>query len=135
MFGFSGENLTKRLRARGFQTILKQEIGWFDDQTNNVGSLCTKLATEASSVQGVSREIFEHSQLLAFKLASLKGDRRSTRILHNEYLKFRSWSGPFHDLRLGHYSRCLSLLAPHSCLWRHANQNVDWLFLKRQEKS
>jgi len=28
MFGFSGENLTKRLRAKGFKAILRQEIGW-----------------------------------------------------------------------------------------------------------
>jgi hypothetical protein len=28
MFGFSGENLTKRLRSKGFQSMLKQEIAW-----------------------------------------------------------------------------------------------------------
>lgn len=54
MFGFSGENLTKRLRSLCFKTILKQEIGYFDDQNNNVGKLCTRLAVEAAAVQGVS---------------------------------------------------------------------------------
>ena len=54
MFGMSGENLTKRLRSVTFKAILSQEIGFFDKQENNVGVLCTKLATEASAVQGVS---------------------------------------------------------------------------------
>lgn len=54
MFGLSGENLTKRLRSMTFKSMLSQEIGFFDHQDNNVGVLCTKLATEASAVQGVS---------------------------------------------------------------------------------
>nr|QUF59434.1 ATP-binding cassette transporter Abcb1-1 [Brachionus angularis] len=54
MFGLSGENLTKRLRSKGFETMLKQEIGWFDDADNNVGKLCTRLAVEAAAVQGAT---------------------------------------------------------------------------------
>lgn len=54
MFGLSGENLTKRLRSMTFKAMLSQEITFFDSQENNVGILCTKLATEASAVQGVS---------------------------------------------------------------------------------
>jgi hypothetical protein len=76
MFGLSGENLTKRLRSKGFKTMLSQEIGWlktsffktkkkllikrplfkkkrFDSPDNNVGKMCTRLATEAAAVQGV----------------------------------------------------------------------------------
>jgi hypothetical protein len=53
MFGVSGENLTKRLRSKAFRSILRQEIGWFDDSNNNVGKLCTKLAVEAAAVHGV----------------------------------------------------------------------------------
>nr|UOU03319.1 ATP-binding cassette subfamily B1-1 [Brachionus rubens] len=54
MFGISGENLTKRLRSKGFQTMLKQEIAWFDNPDNAVGKLCTKLAVEAAAVQGAT---------------------------------------------------------------------------------
>lgn len=54
MFGVSGENLTRRLRSRGFKAMLSQEIAWFDDPKNNIGTLCTKLAVDASAVQGVS---------------------------------------------------------------------------------
>lgn len=57
MFGLSGENLTKRLRSMTFKALLSQEIAFFDNQENNVGVLCTKLATEASAIQGVRKSI------------------------------------------------------------------------------
>lgn len=53
-FAKSGEMLTRRLRKVGFHTMLKQEIGWFDDPRNSPGALTTRLATDASMVQGVS---------------------------------------------------------------------------------
>lgn len=54
MFGKSGEILTMRLRALSFKSMLQQEIGWFDDQKNNVGVLLTRLATDASQVKGAT---------------------------------------------------------------------------------
>jgi hypothetical protein len=62
MFAISGENLTKRLRIKAFKSMLSQEIGWFDDKNNNVGTLSTKLSTEASAVQGVTRNIVNSIQ-------------------------------------------------------------------------
>lgn len=44
--------MTKRLRSQAFKTILTQEVGWFDQPENNVGTLTTKLAVEAAAVQG-----------------------------------------------------------------------------------
>lgn len=52
-FAKSGELLTRRLRKVGFQAMLRQEIGWFDDPINSPGALTTRLATDASMVQGV----------------------------------------------------------------------------------
>lgn len=52
-FAKSGELLTRRLRKVGFQAMLRQEIGWFDDPRNSPGALTTRLATDASMVQGV----------------------------------------------------------------------------------
>jgi ATP-binding cassette, subfamily B (MDR/TAP), member 1 len=54
LFGLSGENLTRRLRSNGMKAMLKQDIGWFDQPENNVGTLCTKLSTEASAVKGAT---------------------------------------------------------------------------------
>ncbi|CAF1145696.1 unnamed protein product [Adineta ricciae] len=53
-FACSGEALTKRLRSRTFLTILRQDIAYFDNPKNNTGALCTRLATEASAVQGAT---------------------------------------------------------------------------------
>ncbi|XP_047198623.1 bile salt export pump [Hippoglossus stenolepis] len=53
-FSKSGELLTCRLRKVGFQTMLRQEIGWFDDPRNSPGTLTTRLATDASMVQGAT---------------------------------------------------------------------------------
>ncbi|KAK3108334.1 hypothetical protein FSP39_005774 [Pinctada imbricata] len=54
LFGISGENLTSRLRDLVFRAMLRQEIKFFDNKKNNTGALCTRLATDASQVQGAS---------------------------------------------------------------------------------
>lgn len=52
MYNISGVYLTTRVRSILFQSIIKQEIGWFDKEENSVGALCTKLSTDAASMQG-----------------------------------------------------------------------------------
>lgn len=53
-YGIAGELLTERVRGRTFDTMLKQEIGWFDDKVNGTGALCAKLSGEAAAVQGAT---------------------------------------------------------------------------------
>uniref|UniRef100_A0A8B9VW99 Bile salt export pump n=1 Tax=Anas zonorhyncha TaxID=75864 RepID=A0A8B9VW99_9AVES len=53
-FAKSGELLTRRLRKIGFRAMLGQDIGWFDDRRNSPGALTTRLATDASQVQGAT---------------------------------------------------------------------------------
>ncbi|KAM9305689.1 bile salt export pump-like [Gastrophryne carolinensis] len=53
-FAKSGELLTRRLRKVGFQAMLGQEVGWFDDPKNSPGALTTRLATDASQIQGAT---------------------------------------------------------------------------------
>uniref|UniRef100_X2B039 Bile salt export pump n=1 Tax=Capitella teleta TaxID=283909 RepID=X2B039_CAPTE len=53
-FTLSGERLTKRVRQLTFRAMLRQEIGYFDLDKNNVGALTTRLSTEASAVQGAT---------------------------------------------------------------------------------
>ncbi|NWS93849.1 ABCBB protein, partial [Mionectes macconnelli] len=53
-FAKSGELLTRRLRKIGFQAMLGQDIGWFDDRKNSPGALTTRLATDASQIQGAT---------------------------------------------------------------------------------
>lgn len=52
MFGKAGVRMTTRLRKMTFEAMLKQEIGWYDEETNSVGSLCARLASDCSAVQG-----------------------------------------------------------------------------------
>lgn len=53
MIGIAGEKLTKRVRALMFETILRQEPGWFDREENSVGAVSTKLSSDAANIQGV----------------------------------------------------------------------------------
>ncbi|KAM3857136.1 bile salt export pump [Diretmus argenteus] len=53
-FSKSGELLTRRLRRLGFHAMLGQEVSWFDDHRNSPGALTTRLATDASQVQGAT---------------------------------------------------------------------------------
>lgn len=54
MLSIAGVKLTTRLRQMTFKAIISQEVGFFDDQKNSVGALCTRLAADCSNVQGVS---------------------------------------------------------------------------------
>uniref|UniRef100_A0A3Q4GPN6 ATP-binding cassette sub-family B member 5 n=1 Tax=Neolamprologus brichardi TaxID=32507 RepID=A0A3Q4GPN6_NEOBR len=53
-FGKSGEVLTLTLRLRAFKSMMRQDLGWFDQPKNSVGALTTRLATDAAQVQGAA---------------------------------------------------------------------------------
>jgi len=55
LFSLAGVRLTARLRIAAFSAMLRQEVGWFDDERNSVGVLCARLSGDAASVQGVSK--------------------------------------------------------------------------------
>ncbi|KRT85664.1 AAA protein [Oryctes borbonicus] len=54
MLGIAGEKLTKRVRGLMFETVLRQEVGWFDRKENGVGAICAKLSTDAANIQGAA---------------------------------------------------------------------------------
>ncbi len=53
-FNVSGENLTSRMRSLAFKAMLRQEIGWFDEEYNSSGALTTRLADDAAKIQGAT---------------------------------------------------------------------------------
>ncbi|CAI8010328.1 ATP-dependent translocase ABCB1 [Geodia barretti] len=53
-FAVSGDRLTLRLRQLTFRAMLRQEIGWFDNERNSTGALTTRLASDAGQVQGAT---------------------------------------------------------------------------------
>ncbi|CAF3325821.1 unnamed protein product [Rotaria socialis] len=70
VFARSGETLTKRLRSKAFQAILRQDMTFFDREENSTGALCTRLATEASAVQVVSSITRAHILSILFSITS-----------------------------------------------------------------
>ena len=54
MFGLSGECLTKKVRKKLFEAILRQELAWFEEEENNTGALSASLSNEACKVQGAT---------------------------------------------------------------------------------
>lgn len=49
-FAYMGEYLTKRIRERMLSKILTFEVGWFDQDENSTGAVCSRLAKEANVV-------------------------------------------------------------------------------------
>lgn len=50
-FAYMGEYLTKRVRERMFSKILTFEVGWFDQDENSTGAVCSRLAKDANVVR------------------------------------------------------------------------------------
>ncbi|CAF1156595.1 unnamed protein product, partial [Didymodactylos carnosus] len=74
IFSISGAELTKRVRTKAIQCMLKQEIGWFDRQENHSGVLCERLSSDALAIQNVylktglskkTRKVLDHASVLA----------------------------------------------------------------------
>jgi len=51
IFSKAGEALTLRMRLLTFESILKQEISWFDDETNNIASLNSRLSSDTVALK------------------------------------------------------------------------------------
>lgn len=52
-FAAMGEYLTKRIRERMLSKILTFEIGWFDQDENSSGAVCSRLAKDANVVKSL----------------------------------------------------------------------------------
>lgn len=52
-FAAMGEYLTKRIRERMLSKILTFEIGWFDQDENSSGAICSRLAKDANVVRSL----------------------------------------------------------------------------------
>lgn len=50
-FAYMGEHLTKRIRGRMLSKILTFEVGWFDQDQNSSGAICSRLAKDANVVR------------------------------------------------------------------------------------
>ncbi|PIN19671.1 Multidrug/pheromone exporter, ABC superfamily [Handroanthus impetiginosus] len=55
-FSIMGENLTTRVRRMMLAAILRNEVGWFDEEENNSSLLAARLATDAADVKAAIAE-------------------------------------------------------------------------------
>ncbi|KAG0543124.1 hypothetical protein BDA96_02G163000 [Sorghum bicolor] len=51
LFGLAGGKLVERIRSMTFQSIMRQEINWFDKPEHSSGSICARLSTDALNVK------------------------------------------------------------------------------------
>ncbi|KAJ4816822.1 ABC transporter B family member 20 [Rhynchospora pubera] len=50
-FGIMGEKMTERVRRMMFSAMLRNEVGWFDEEENSVDALSMRLANDATFVR------------------------------------------------------------------------------------
>ncbi|OVA18271.1 ABC transporter [Macleaya cordata] len=50
-FGIMGEKMTERVRRMMFSAILRNEVGWFDEEENSADNLSMRLANDATFVR------------------------------------------------------------------------------------
>lgn len=55
-FSIMGENLTTRVRRMMLAAILRNEVGWFDEEEHNSNLLAARLATDAADVKAAIAE-------------------------------------------------------------------------------
>ncbi|CAB3235155.1 unnamed protein product [Arctia plantaginis] len=53
-FTRGGLKMTTRLRTQYFAALLRQEIGFYDNQNNTVGAICGRLSGDTAEVQGAT---------------------------------------------------------------------------------
>ncbi|KAI8143268.1 putative ABC transporter protein [Fennellomyces sp. T-0311] len=69
-FETAGERYTKRLRGQLFRALMKQEVAYYDDETNNTGALTSMLALDAKSVNElISKVAGEISNMISTAIA------------------------------------------------------------------
>lgn len=69
-FGTMGQHLALRVRLLMFRSIMRQEVGWFDQEANSSGQLTSRLAEDASTVRGAVGDVLGVMMQNVFCLAS-----------------------------------------------------------------
>ncbi|KAJ3052250.1 Multidrug resistance protein 1 [Rhizophlyctis rosea] len=71
-FRVAGDKLTTRLRSVTFRKLVRMEIGFFDEEGHESGTLCARLGEDATLVQGLTGQSFGRIvQLLTTAVAGL----------------------------------------------------------------
>lgn len=77
-FEVAGERFTRRFRADVFRAYMRQEVGFFDQDENNMGALTTKLAVDAKNVNElVTKTWGDFLQVIATAVTGMLTQRTS----------------------------------------------------------
>ncbi|WVZ69174.1 hypothetical protein U9M48_018005 [Paspalum notatum var. saurae] len=68
LFAVAGGKLIKRIRTLSFQSIVRQEVAWFDNSSNSSGALGTRLSVDALNVRRLAGD---NLALIVQSIASL----------------------------------------------------------------
>ncbi|XP_006644533.3 ABC transporter B family member 4-like isoform X1 [Oryza brachyantha] len=68
LFGIAGGKLIERVRTLSFQSIMHQEVAWFDNPSNSSGALGTRLSVDALNIR---RLVGDNLALIVQAVASL----------------------------------------------------------------
>ncbi|KAK6155140.1 hypothetical protein DH2020_009388 [Rehmannia glutinosa] len=89
-FAAMGEKLTKRIRERMLSKILTFEIGWFDQDENATGAVCSRLAKDANVF---AYRNMEHLELSKEKTVFIATVKKSKLITFRNLIQVRSLVG------------------------------------------
>ena len=78
--------MTLRLRYQAFKAMMRQEMGWFDEEEHSTGALTSALADDTRNVQGVSHTKTDGLWLYCFPPASpfTMSDHTQWRVTYKE---------------------------------------------------
>ena len=76
LFEVIGERMTRRIRTDYFRSLLRQDMGWFDDPANALGVLTSRLAVDIKLIrltvgQGTGSTVSSMTAILAALIISL----------------------------------------------------------------
>ncbi|XP_021910233.1 ABC transporter B family member 20 [Carica papaya] len=87
-FGIMGEKMTERVRRMMFSAMLRNEVGWFDEEENSADTLSMRLANDATFVRAAFSTGFhiytgQNSGLLDFQGVSILSQKKASLVLED----------------------------------------------------
>ncbi|KAJ3014216.1 UNVERIFIED_CONTAM: ATP-binding cassette, sub-B (MDR TAP), member 4 [Siphonaria sp. JEL0065] len=71
-FELAGSKLTRRIRVMTFKSLMRQEVGFFDDESHSLGALTSRLAIDASKVGDLVTKVWaDLTQIIATGVCGL----------------------------------------------------------------
>ncbi|KAI9344640.1 P-loop containing nucleoside triphosphate hydrolase protein [Obelidium mucronatum] len=71
-FEIAGAKLTRRIRVMTFKSLMRQEVGFFDEESHSLGALTSRLAIDASKVGDLVTKVWaDLTQIIATGICGL----------------------------------------------------------------